>query len=416
MYMRVLWFAVTPSLYASSDSAYNGGGWIAALENIVRKHAGIQLGVAFEYSHVPPVFKVEQSGVVYYPMTLKRNFIEKLKDHYTCKDRDRQLLVSCMNVIHDFKPDLIHIWGSEWCFGLLYQYTDIPIVIHMQGCWPPYRNASYPPGYSFTDMLWQNKWHPKRLLSSLLQEKLSRERAEREEHILSHTANFMGRTRWDYALTTLYAPQSRYFYCPEALRPEITSHASQWQRKKRSSFTLVTVGGGQTLKGIDVILRTAYLLKKWGNLDFEWKLVGPAPADIGRYERLTDIKAAVVNVVPMGKKNAAEVMKQLLDADLYVHTAYIDNSPNAVCEAQYLGLPVISTNVGGIRSLFPDDYPQHLLIPANDPYYLASVLKQTLENDDLLEELAGKNKKIAQKRHSEKEIMSHLLAAYTNML
>lgn len=414
--MKVLWFSVTPALYAQSTSTYNGGGWIAALESMVKKNPGIELGIAFELQQDPPVFKAEQDGVAYYPITIKRTIKEKIRERYTYKSKDALILASCVKIIEDFQPDLIHIWGSEWGFGLLYQYTRIPIVIHMQGCWPPYRNASYPPGCSYAGDLLQSWWNPKKIVGKMLQERLSKERAEREEQILSHTTYFMGRTQWDYALTKLYAPNSTYFYCPEALRPDIMSLPLRWKLQKHDRFMLVTVGGGQTLKGMDAVLRTAFLLKKWSHIDFEWRLVGPSLGDLCYYERLTKIKANNVHVVPLGKKSAREVGDELLKADLYVHTAYIDNSPNAVCEAQYLGLPIISTNVGGIRSLFAEDYPQRLLVPANDPYYLASTLEATLTDDKLLMELSEKNRRIAESRHSEEEIVSNLLAVYDKML
>lgn len=414
--MKVLWFSVTPALYGQSTSTYNGGGWIEALESILAKDTAVQLGIAFEYQQKVPTFRIEQDSVTYYPINIRRSIIGKIKDRYTYREKDALILQASIKIIQDFQPDLIHIWGSEWCFGLLYQHTDIPMVIHMQGCWPPYRNANYPPGYSYAERLLRSWWNPKRMLGIWLQEKLSRERAAREENILSHTTYFMGRTLWDYALTRLYAPASTYFYCSEALRPAITSLPARWQMKKRTKFVIVTVGGAQTLKGIDVILRAAFLLKKWKKFDFEWKLAGPTPADMNLYERMTRIRHADVNVIPLGKKDAAEVGSLLLDADIYVHAAYIDNSPNAVCEAQYLGVPIISTNVGGIRSLFPDDYPQDLLMAANDPYYLAAKLGDVLFDEELLKELSQKNWDISRKRHSEKEIMSNLLSAYSKVI
>lgn len=410
--MKVLWFSITPAMYAQSMSTYNGDGWIAALQSMVMKDSSIQLGIAFEYPQATSPFKLEQDGVTYYPINIKRSVYERFKDRFSCRGKDSLILQACVDVIHDFQPDLIHIWGSEWCFGLLYQYTDVPIVIHMQGCWPPYRNAYYPPGYSYAERMLHTWWNPKKMLGIWLQEKLSKERAEREEQILAHTKYFMGRTLWDYTLTRLYAPGSTYFYCPEALRPAITSIVSHWQRKHRSKFVLITVGGGHTLKGIDVILRTAFLLKKWKHIDFEWRLAGPSPDDMSLYERLTKIRYADVNVVPMGRKEAEEVGQLLLDSDIYVHTAYIDNSPNAICEAQYLGLPIISTNVGGIRSLFSDDYPKELLIAANDPYYLAGKLGDVLFDGKLLNELSVKNLNVSQERHSEAEIMSNLWSVY----
>lgn len=55
---------------------------------------------------------------------------------------------------------------------------------------------------------------------------------------------------------------------------------------------------------------------------------------------------------------------------MYVHPAYIDNSPNALCEAMLLGVPCIASYVGGIPSIIQNEV-SGLLAPANEPYYLA---------------------------------------------
>lgn len=75
--------------------------------------------------------------------------------------------------------------------------------------------------------------------------------------------------------------------------------------------------------------------------------------------------------------NSDKLVELLLESDLYVHTAYIDNSPNAICEAQYLGMPIIATYVGGVPSLI-EQGKDGVLIPANDPFMLAEKYCNTL--------------------------------------
>ena len=85
--MKVLWFAVNPSLYdAHRNGEHNGGGWIASLEKIIRTSDNIRLGVAFE--HPDPVFKKDIDGVCYYPIRGKTGIaathirIGKRQDNY----------------------------------------------------------------------------------------------------------------------------------------------------------------------------------------------------------------------------------------------------------------------------------------------------------------------------------------------
>ena len=85
------------------------------------------------------------------------------------------------------------------------------------------------------------------------------------------------------------------------------------------------------------------------------------------------------NVSFLGFTKPDDLTKILCESTMYVHTAYIENSPNSVCEAQCLGVPIISTNVGGISSLV-EDGKQGILVPANDPWQMANSIIE-LSND-----------------------------------
>lgn len=411
--MKVLWFSVTPSLYGDNKNAHNGGGWIASLERIVSGIANINLGIAFISAN--NCSKKKNNNIIYYPLYIKRSFLGKIADKFTYKYFDDAVIESCLKVIADFHPDIIHIFGSEWCFGLLYQYTQVPIIIHMQGSWPAYRNAGFPPGFSRTDELLRRIFNPKALIGYLCGEHLSMEREKREEKILSHVCLYMGRTRWDCALTKLYAPNSRFYICNEALRSDFISSVEVWILKNRDKKNLVTVGGANYLKGYDVILKAAYLMKKWGNINFEWRLIGPSRESLHFFEKVLNIKCCDVNIIPLGRLEADDVKQNLLDSDIYVHASYIDNSPNSICEAQYLGVPIISTNVGGIISLFPPEYDSDLLVPTNDPYYMASAIIRVIQDKDKLIHLSELNRTIARKRHSDINIQNEITQIYESL-
>lgn len=82
------------------------------------------------------------------------------------------------------------------------------------------------------------------------------------------------------------------------------------------------------------------------------------------------LKFADNSIEFLGILSEDELKNTLLSSDIYVHTAYIDNSPNALCEAMILGLPCIASYVGGISSLMKNG-ESGILVPVNEPYYLA---------------------------------------------
>lgn len=412
--MRVLWFSITPAKYGAY--ATNGGGWIESLQRVVSMADYIDLGIAFMNPTIPQSNKVEQDGVTYYPMHIHRSWLQTWKDIYTNKEIDPLIIQRCKDVISDFRPDVIHIFGSEWCFGLLYKHTDIPVVIHMQGCWPAYWDKEK--ALRKNDCFFYKKMlpRPRRLLKYWLDINQCNERAVREEEILQNTKHFMGRTSWDKALMELYAPKATYYYCSEALRGAFIDCKERWSYKNRGKRVFVSTGLATNIKGYETLLKAAALLKRFAPFDFEWRLMGPTGWQMSFFEHKAGVKCEDVNVVPCGNQSADAIMHELLNADCYVHPSSIDNSPNAVCEAQFLGLPVVATNVGGVRSLFAGDYDESLLIAPAEPHIMANQLIKLMEDENRMINAAESNYTLAHERHADENILRDLSNCYSSVI
>ena len=65
--------------------------------------------------------------------------------------------------------------------------------------------------------------------------------------------------------------------------------------------------------------------------------------------------------------------------DIFINTTHFDNTPVSVMEAMALGLPVISTNVGGIPFLLTNEQ-NALLVPDNDITTMTNAVLDLLEN------------------------------------
>lgn len=65
--------------------------------------------------------------------------------------------------------------------------------------------------------------------------------------------------------------------------------------------------------------------------------------------------------------------------DVFINTTHIDNTPISVMEAMAMGLPIVSTNVGGIPFLLENE-KDSLLVNDNDVQIMASSIIRTLEN------------------------------------
>lgn len=77
--------------------------------------------------------------------------------------------------------------------------------------------------------------------------------------------------------------------------------------------------------------------------------------------------------------------------DIFINTTHFDNTPISVIEAMALGLPVISTNVGGIPYMLTDN-KNALLIYDNQTNEMVAAIEKIVENDDLVKLLTSNAK------------------------
>lgn len=91
-----------------------------------------------------------------------------------------------------------------------------------------------------------------------------------------------------------------------------------------------------------------------------------------------------------GKRREAEA------ADIFVNTNRIDNQPVSVIEACAMGLPVVSTDVGGIPDLLTDG-ETGLLVPDGDAEAMASAVLRLLSDSALAGKLSRNGRRVAER-------------------
>jgi len=221
----------------------------------------------------------------------------------------------------------------------------------------------------------------------------------------------MGRTDWDKSISAFLSPSSAYFHVDEVLRDAFYV-APQWKYLKTKKIIITSTLSDSPYKGLDLVIKTAILLIK-EEVDFDWRIIGlnNHSTNVQILEKKFKIKCQSINIDLLGVKKAEEIIDLLLETTIYVHSSYIDNSPNSLCEALLMGVPAISTNVGGISSLI-NDGKDGLLVPSNDPYLLASKITQLTKDEKHMISISKQARDKAQKRHSKEDILNQLIDTY----
>lgn len=419
--MRILWLSMTPGLLHEGEGTgnYGGSGWIGALQHLfMDANTGDQLALSFVSN--AETTKIQKDGIFYYPIFEKpERGINKLYRYYYGYryDNDEKYVPQMLSVIKDFRPDIIHLFGIESPLASILGNTRVPVVVHLQGILGPCNNAFYPSGMNKTLFHWpptKREW----LLRNgfLYEKKLLEIRAQKETKRFKKALYFMGRTEWDCHVSHLLSPSSKYFKVNEALRPTFYKHKGEWTRKP-GKFVITSTISETIYKGLDLVLKTAKLLIEESNIDFEWRIIGINENCnmVKFFERYTRIKAEEVNVKYMGVMQASTMVDSLLDASVYVHPSYIDNSPNSVCEAQILGLPVIAVNVGGVSSLVEHKITG-ILVPANAPYELAYWINKMHKDTSFVHTICNNGISCSCARHRADLIIPTLLNAYNQII
>lgn len=376
--MKVLWFTNTPCSAAEKlQMEGHRGGWLKSLEQAIWKVEGIELSIAFYMGQQLEPFTYLQTN--YYPLFRKSTgskasrYINKLTNR---TNNDEEEVAQLLEVVDKVKPDVIHVHGTEDNFGLLQAHCKVPVVVSIQGALLPY-SAKY---YSGVPAAIAGKYEGistrVKLQSAAFLYKDMVRRARREQQILSLSKHIIGRTDWDRRITRVLAPGSRYFVNNEILRSPF--YASAWNKPAFSrSIQIVTISSDALYKGFETIVNTASLLAGQPNFSYEWLVAG-------LHEQSTLVKTIQqwlkpnfpqLNIRLLGGKSEHDIVQLLSSADIYCQVSHIENSPNSLCEALLMGMPVVASYAGGTASLL-ENGKDGLLVQDGDAYAFAGAIME----------------------------------------
>lgn len=410
--MKVLWFNVTEPTHYQQNNGFIGG-WQDSLESIVSQCEEIELTIAFTSSHSNQV--KTNNRVKYIPIHTTYSFLERISSKISWKIEAHKIITKATEIIESVKPNIIHVFGTEWPFGLISKYTNIPVVIHIQGSIVEINNYLYPPNYNLFDELYETKFHIRSFIEKLFQPLKNKSRYLMEKKIWNINKFYMGRTQWDFDLSNRMHPDRQYFHVDEALRKPFISSAQHWHCPPPKKATLFSTGCSTFWKAPNLLLKTAKFLKEQ-RFNFEWLVAGYMPDSLKKIiERKEKTTFAENNVFFLGWQTAEQIQEKLASSTLYIHNAYIENSPNSICEAQITGIPVISTNVGGIPSLIENE-KTGFLVPIDSPESMADKIISSSQDKELLCKISEKAQIIAKQRHDEKKILNQLLNCYRSII
>ncbi len=414
--MRVLW--ITNILFPEAENAITGkgelkdsGGWLIGCANELIKKEGIQLSVAAVSPLVNKLQRLEVGKILYYVIPLGHGNIRY--------NRDYEKYWSLIN--KEYCPDIVHIHGTEFAHGLAFVKAcgGKNVIVSIQGllssCYKYY-------AYGLTS--WQiikNIALRDLFRGSIFHQRSGfRKRSVLEIDLLNSVNHIIGRTSWDKAHVWAINPKAEYHFCNEILRTEFYNGA-KWQYDKCQRYSIFISQAGYPLKGLHQVLKALPLVLK----DFPGTQIYVAGKNVILRDHIKDYiyydgYGRIVNelletlslkdhVHFIGYLNANQMIERFLKSNVFISPSSIENSPNSLGEAQILGVPCISSYVGGAMDMIPNENCG-LLYRFEDTELLASRICNVFVNSPKFDNTEMRD--VANNRHNRDKIINTLLDIY----
>lgn len=166
------------------------------------------------------------------------------------------------------------------------------------------------------------------------------------------------------------------FYIPNTI--EIRNYQFKIRRKLRPR--ILWVRSFSSIYNPEMAIRALELVKK-DYPDAEMCMVGPDKnGNLAKIKQLALSHGLKVKFT--GRISKEEWTSISQNYDIFINTTHYDNTPVSVIEAMALGLPVVSTNVGGIPFLLKDRKTA-LLVDDNDAEHMAACILEILSSQNL---------------------------------
>jgi len=182
------------------------------------------------------------------------------------------------------------------------------------------------------------------------------------------------KTLEDKALETIY--RKCLTIPPNVVNTEMFYPSSNKDKRKTKRKKILIVALLKPIKGIPYVLEALSQIKSKRS-DFILDIVGDGPKR-REYEELT-IRLGLNGFVKFhGLKSKQKVAEFMRNSNFFVLPSVWDNLPCVLIEAMASGLPIVATDVGGVREIL--DRSGGILIPSENVEALINAIEYMLDN------------------------------------
>lgn len=418
--MKVLWI-VNSLLNKFSINLYNKpsrGLWMDALLEEFKGKYGYEIVVATTQK-IKKTIKYVDENVTYYalPDTVPLLYNENKKNNIRAWE----------SLIAEEKPDLIQVWGTEFTHGLcaLRIAKQIPSVIYMQG----YIGAIsryYQAGIPYSEIKRTCTFRDVIKRDSILQrqEKYFKQ-AKKEAEMLALSDAAIYENTWCATNLQAIVPDLKIYHLPLSINKVFYDY--RWDIDKANKFSIICTASGYTIKGLHMLLEAIAILKRKypeiklyvpgtpqvsdGSLKWFIRKKGYTKYIENLIKKL-DIKS---NIVWLGTLSQEDLAKEYTKHRVFVMPSAIENHSSSLKEAMIVGMPCVSSDVGGVS-----EYLVHgkngLLYRFEEYAVLADYVSKLFDDDKLAQTLSENARKDVIDLHGGTQLFDRITEIYKDII
>lgn len=399
--MKVLWvtnilFSHHLEMVGKNACRVTGGSWLYAAYDAAKRYQDIELHIA-TVSDVEEIKVSEKDGNVFYILPGKgsRGYDVESGKNLGHWKKIREMAT----------PDVAIFWGTECRFAYVAMKAmeGLPIAIYMQGV----IESIYDHYFEGIPQKYQNatprdfidKWNKNSTYMTF------RSQVALEREMFRMATGVIVENDWCEDMCKSVNKNLKVFRNYLPIREVFKSR--KWSVDKMERLSIFTNAGGYPIKGHHILFQAlGYVKKVYPN--FKCYIPGPKLDTFNSIKRQTGYTKMLCdlvrtndlsnNVIYTGPLSSEQMVQHLAKCNVYVMPSVMENHSSSLIEAMMVGVPSISSLVGGTASLVLH-HENAILYNSLDARSLAGNIIRIFEDEALAVSLSNRAIKIREQRN-----------------
>lgn len=385
--MKILWFCST---VFSEEKISTTGTWLHTMSKALVAE-GVELYNIAPLYGIKEITKSDFGDIKQWILP-----ILKLRNGLPSK----QWINKIKSIVDDIHPDLIHYWGIEYYFPLLYSrgILTYPSLLEIQGIKETCVRVFY--GNLSNNQLLRCHGIKEILfpsLSLICRKRQFEKWSVFEREMLNTHLNISTHSEWVRAWVSQFKSESTNIYHTHRIVRKEFREATPWAIPNNGHPILFTISAGaDAYKGIHDGIMAIRIVKQLYP-DVELRIAGNFEAGKKWYRRngYTNYLFSLIkryglsdNVTFVGKKSAIQLVEEMKNANVMLQLSYVETYSLAVAEALTLGIPAVVAYSGATPELIGNSGCSLFYTPS-DYFMCAHQIIRILESPALANNLSS---------------------------